>query len=278
MGVTIRQKTKGKGKPWWVFISHNGKRTSRKVGDKAAAQAVASKIRAKLQLGEFGFEEEKPAPTFKEYADSWIKTTVPATCKESTVEDYQDLLRIHVLPVFAGLKLADITRGKVKDFLLDKINKGYAKSTVNHMKNSISGVLTKALDDEVISANPALNLGKNFLKEKNGQETIDPLTKEELKLLLDTVEAYFPEHYPLFLLLARTGMRIGEALALKWEDLDFARRSIAMKRSLVRGRITTPKNGKGRPVDMSLQLAEALKAISFSATSVQEEGPCPGSW
>ena len=54
MGVRVRQKTKGKGNPWWVFISHNGKRTSRKVGDKKAAEAVAGTIRAKLQLGEFG--------------------------------------------------------------------------------------------------------------------------------------------------------------------------------------------------------------------------------
>jgi hypothetical protein len=64
MGVRVRQKTKGKGNPWWVFISHNGKRTSRKVGDKKAAEEVGSTIRAKLQLGEFGFEEEKPVPTF----------------------------------------------------------------------------------------------------------------------------------------------------------------------------------------------------------------------
>jgi len=78
MGVKIRQKVKGKGNPWWVFITHNGKRTSRKVGDKKAAEAVASTIRAKLQLGEFGFEEQKPVPAFKEYADKWININVPA--------------------------------------------------------------------------------------------------------------------------------------------------------------------------------------------------------
>jgi hypothetical protein len=54
MGVKVRQKIKGK--PWWVFVAHNGKRTSRMVGDKSAAEAVASKIRAKLQLGEFRFD------------------------------------------------------------------------------------------------------------------------------------------------------------------------------------------------------------------------------
>ena len=57
MGVTVRQKTKGRGKPWWVFISHNGNRTSRRVGDKQAAEKVASKIRAKLKLGQFKLDE-----------------------------------------------------------------------------------------------------------------------------------------------------------------------------------------------------------------------------
>lgn len=260
MGVTVRQKSKGKGKPWWVFINHNGNRTSKLVGDKAAAQDVASKIRAKLQLGEFGFEKEKPDPIFKEYADSWIRTTVPATCKDSTVKDYQDLLWLHVLPVFANLELGGITRGKIKDFLLDKINCGYAKSTVSHMKDVVSGVLNKALDDEVIPVNPVYSLGRNVLKAKKQKKAIDPLSKEELKLLLDTVQVHFPEHYTLFLLLARTGMRIGEALALQWGDIDFVGRFISVERSLVRGRITTPKNGEDRPVDMSLQLAKRLKA------------------
>ncbi|MBC8392187.1 MAG: hypothetical protein H8E17_06455, partial [Deltaproteobacteria bacterium] len=192
MGVKVRQKEKGKGSPWWVFISHSGKRASRKVGDKKAAETVASEIRAKLQLGEFGFEEQKPVPTFKEYSDSWIKTTVPATCKDSTLNDYRDILRIHVLPVFSDIKITDITRGKVKDFLLDKINSGYANSTVTHIRNVVSGVINKAVDDEVIPANPAQRLGK-IGKTQNRKEIIDPLTSEEMKLLLDTAKEHFPE-------------------------------------------------------------------------------------
>ncbi len=85
------------------------------------------------------------------------------------------------------------------------------------------------------------------------------MTSEALRLLLDAVQKHYPEHYTLFLLLARTGMRIGEALGLQWSDLDYAGRFISVKRSLVRGRISTPKNGKERRTDMSLQLAGALK-------------------
>ncbi len=74
MGVTVRQKVKGKGNPWWIFIAHNGKRSSRQVGDKAAAEAVASKIRAKLQLGEFNLEEpkKKVIPLFKDFSKGFM--------------------------------------------------------------------------------------------------------------------------------------------------------------------------------------------------------------
>lgn len=261
MGVIVRQKVQGKGNPWWVFISHNGGRQSKLVGDKKAATSVASELREKIKLGEFKIEteEKKPIPTFKEYSDTWMATTVPATCKASTVEDYRDLLRLHVLPALGDIRIDLITRGKVKDFLLGKINEEYAKSTMNHMKNVISGVLNKAVDDEVIPRNPAHRLGK-LAEVKDPTEIADPLEKEELKLLLDTVQTHYPDHYPLFLLLARTGLRIGEALALQWGDIDFAGRFITVRRSIVRGRISTPKNSKTRRVDMSKQLTETLQA------------------
>ena len=233
------------------------------IGDKDAAETVASEIRAKLQLGEFGFnQEEKQEATFKEYADSWIEKIAPAECKESTLKGYQDLLHNHILPVFGNLKLSEITRGKVKEFLAEKSNSGYAKSTVTHMKNVISNVFNKAVDDEVIATNPALNLGKKMMKAKNPKEDINPLTQEELRLLLDNVknDKHLRKDYPLFLLLARTGMRVGEALALQPGDVDFSGRFIHIQRGLSRQQIQTPKNGKTRRVDMSLQLAEALKA------------------
>lgn len=120
MGVTVRQKVKGKGKPWWVFVTYHGNRTSKLVGDRTAAEEVASNIRAQLKLGTFSFEEEKPVPTFKEYADSWIKTTVPATCKASTVRSYEDILRLHVGPVFNDMVIDQITREKLRNFCLGR--------------------------------------------------------------------------------------------------------------------------------------------------------------
>jgi hypothetical protein len=62
MGVTVRQKVKGRGQPWWVFIAHNGKRKSIKVGDRAAAEALAGKIQEKLKAGELQITRKSHLP------------------------------------------------------------------------------------------------------------------------------------------------------------------------------------------------------------------------
>ena len=274
MGVKIRQKVKGKGKPWWVFIVHNGKRTSKKVGDKTAAEKVASEIRARLQLGDFNFEDEKPIPTFKEYADSWRQTTAPANCKESTIENHERLLKNHILPVFGSMEIASITRKTIKDFLYSKLNGGLSKSTVNSLRAVISDVLNIALDDQVIQSNLAHGLGR-IGKNGEGKKEIQPLSTEELRTLLDTIQAdeRLSRHYPLFLLLARTGLRIGEAVALRWNDMDFDKGTIFVERTYTKGRLGTCKNGKSRSVDMSKQLKGTLLRVKADRTTIpMDEG------
>jgi integrase len=257
MGVRVRQKTKGKGNPWWVFISHNGKRTSWKVGDKKAAEAVASTIRAKLQLGEFGFDDPKPIPTFKEQAKLWL--SLPHDWKESTRENYLHNLSNYILPVFGSVSIDKIKRKDLKSFFDKLLSKGVALNTVSLIRSPISGILSHALDSELIENNPIIGL--KFIQKKTALE-IEPLSKKEIVLLLESAQRYKGgAFYPSILCALRTGMRIGEIRALKWKDLDFENRLIEVKRSCRQGRVTKPKNGKSRRVDMTPQLAETLKAL-----------------
>jgi integrase len=264
MGVKVRQKAKGKGQPWWVFVSHNGKRTSRKVGDKKAAESVASTIRAKLQLGEFGFEEKKPVPTFKEYSQKWLDGYVRINLRESTFDEYESVLRNHVLPVFKNEKIDSLNGGDVRDFLLSKYSSGLSQKRVLLVKDVISGVLNYALDEELIKINPTSGITKRLFPKSGAQKKTvsekDVFTKEELDLFLGTCESDYPQYYPFFLMAARTGMRLGELLALKWEDVDLENGFIWVRRSYRRGRFTRPKNGKSRKVEMSDQLKDVLKS------------------
>lgn len=261
MGVKVKERPEGSG-TWWIFIDHRGKRKAKKVGkDKRLALELAKKIEAKLALGDAGLleKEEPKIPTFADYAQTWINVTVPATCKPSTLTDYKSILGSHVLPFFGKFSINEINRLTVKKFLMEKVNEGFAGSTITHMKNVLGGIFNLAIDDEAIPYNPAHKLGKVF-RTKQLRIDVDPFTREELILLMETFKKEFPEHFPLALTLARTGMRLGEGLALQWGDIDFHGRFITIQRNFSRGKIETPKNGKPRKVDMSQQLAEVLKS------------------
>src|SRR5262249_15082668 len=100
------------------------------------------------------------------------------------------------------------------------------------------------------------------LPPKARQETIKAMDRAQLAAFLAASRADEPRYAPLFLTLARTGLRLGEALALRWEDIDLGKRELRVERSLAaRGRIDTPKSGHGRTVDVSQQLAAALRQL-----------------
>ena len=100
--------------------------------------------------------------------------------------------------------------------------------------------------------------GRFLRNRQDPDKEIDPLTREELTQLLAAIQEHAPNYHPLFLCLARTGMRIGEALALQWGDIDFQGHFLTIRRNYVRSKITRPKNGKTRRVDMSQQLTDVL--------------------
>ncbi|MDY6950511.1 MAG: site-specific integrase [Thermodesulfobacteriota bacterium] len=276
MGVTVRQKVKGRGKPWWVFVSHNGRRTSKRVGDKDSAEAVASQIRARLKLGEFDIEKEKKKqkkiPLFKHFAQGFMETYSAMNHKPSTRESYQSALDNHINPVFGDMPLDAITRKNIKDFLnekqkeqlvFDQKEQKYKKkrlsaASVRNLRAYLSCILSEAVDDEWIQSNPASRTGK-LIKKQDRARGINPFTWEEKSLFEGTVKKHYPRYYPLFLTALRTGMRVGELVALKPGDLDFAGNFIHVRRGCVRGDISTPKSGKLRRVDMTDQLSRVLK-------------------
>jgi integrase len=167
-----------------------------------------------------------------------------------------------VLPDLEKTPVTDINKAVVKKLLQKKLKEGYAASTATHIKNAISGVLELAVDDNKISSNPAQIIRK-LIRSKVKKYHIDPLTREETKLLLETCLTHYPKHYPMLLTLCRTGMRLGEVIALQWGDIDFNNRFIIVRRSRSKSHTSTPKNDKYRNVDMSRQLTECLSKLKI---------------
>ena len=90
---------------------------------------------------------------------------------------------------------------------------------------------------------------------------MQPLTAQEVDTLLNNTRESKPGLYSILLCAVRTGLRRGELIGLEWGDVDFNGRFVMVRRSVVRGRIGTPKSKKARRVDMSNQLGEILHAI-----------------
>ena len=259
MSVKVRERPKGSG-VYWIFIHNNGKRKAKKVGEKKTANTLAKKIEAKIALKQFNLDEEKIVATFKEYSDTWLEEYIGALREPATKERYETILK-HVNPILGSKPINEITRGDVRKLLLQLNKKGGSRSHICLVRDVLSGTLGYAVDEELIAANPVTGILKRLKLERNKQLIVEPMTQAEVGHFLKTCAEREAEQYPFFLCAFRTGMRLGELLALKWSDIDWFSNFIRVEKSYKRGRVSKTKTGKNRRVDMSDQLAEALKSL-----------------
>jgi integrase len=230
-------------------------------------------------------EPEKPNLTEKtvdEYAQAWLQDiTTEGAVKPRTIVSYRQLFRLHISPALGTIRLRDLSRRNVKDLLNAKREqliksqkknpdattaeqpspRTLAKNTVRLMRACLSVMLAEAVDDGVIVSNPATLPVRKQGKKKAATVPLHPFEETELKQLLAAARVIDPEYFPLFLLLARTGLRPGEAFALEWADLDFPKRKLSVERALSAGVVGTTKTRMAREVDMSQELADALAAL-----------------
>lgn len=260
MGVRVRQKPGDRA--WWVFIHHRRQRKSKRIGDKATAERVAKAIRERLARADLYLGAKQVAETLQAYAATWL-TSAEATLKASTVRFYRDNLVNHIYPAVGTVRLTQFARPDVKRLLEALAGKGLGSKTSTGILRTLSTVLSEAVEDGRLPANPALRPGRlrRRLSDPNALKatTIDPYTREEVTALLDAAAAHFPEWYAFLLMALRTGLRLGELRALQWGSIDWRERFIRVERNFVEGKETTPKSGFVRNVDMSLQLRAALR-------------------
>lgn len=289
MAVKVRE---WKG-AWWVFVDHRGHRKAKRVGvgtrQKHTAEKAAEKIQAQLLLGDLSvFASRQPpapapaalaVPTFHQYAESWLATEAALRCKASTCGTYRHTLKRLWYPLLGELPLPAITREHVLGALV-ALKPKFGAGTIKHSGLVVlRAVLSTAETAGLIARNPAAKLGRYVRSDVPAREHVDPFTRDELEALLREAQATMPEWAPFVLCLARTGIRISEALALQPDDLDFAQRTIWIRRNGYRRRVTTPKSNRTRKVDMSQQLARTLQGwLSLRQAEAIVSGATPSPW
>src|SRR5262249_51485110 len=140
--------------------------------------------------------------------------------------------RRHVFPVFGSKPLADVSRADCRALIVACREKSLSRKSIENIGRTVSSVLSQAVEDGFMQANPAFRLGRYHRTGKELKPEIHPLSREEASLLLDTARQHAPREHPLFLCALRTGLRLGELLALHWSDVDFHGRFIEVRRNL----------------------------------------------
>jgi integrase len=287
MGLKVREKVPGSG-VYWIFINYKKKRSSRQVGTLKAANKVKEHIEARLKLGQDALPKEKPTvQTLEAFWKGFDETYLPLGVRENTMTSYRQNFRVHILPELGSLRLDEITRERVKAFVATLTQKRtrvrkiervqledgkverritfnerpLSRSTIRIIVAALNVVLNNALEDHWITSNPASRLGKYYKQSKNFREEIQPLTREEVPIFLETARTHFPDYLPLFLAAIHTGMRSGELAGLQWGDIDFNKKFLIVRRNYTRGRIEKTKTEQIRRVDMSDALLHELEAL-----------------
>ena len=194
------------------------------------------------------------------FADRWLEV-LQGNVKASTLAFYTSNLKRYIRPILGERTVASIEREDCRGLIAKCRARGLKAATVRGILRTLSALLSEAVENKLLSANPALQLGRYLRAGDEPEREIQSLMREEATVLLATASQHFPRRYPLFLCALRTGMRLGELRALQWADVDFAGRFLTVRRNLVQGVITTPKSRKQRRVDMSQQLTETLTSL-----------------
>ena len=192
-------------------------------------------------------ERPKAEPTFHEFASEWFEANRHGWA-ERTVADYKWALSHHLLPYFATFKLSAITIEEVDRYRSVKLRDGQlAPAQINKTLKRLSQILEVAEEYDYIPRNPARGKRRRVKAPKVQRSWVEP---EQALSLLEGGSTY---RRPVIATLIGAGLRVSEAVALDWQDVNLATGTLTV------GRAKTDA-GSYRQVDLSAGLVEELAA------------------
>lgn len=255
--ATYKQYTKKDGSTAWMFKAYLGRDevtgrdiTTTRRGFTSEREAKRACNRTMVDYEENG--RARPVPTFQQLYDLWLEQYRRAV-KPSTIRVTKSRATKHILPVFGSIKL-------------DRLTVIYCQKVINQWKDAgqeyaylrvvTNQILDYGVKLDVIPANP---MRKTIVPRQEAKERPKNFyDREKLQHFFDCLECMdSPKESTFFRVLAFTGMRKGEALALQWKDIDLDKCSIHVTKTVAREEdgtlcIQDPKTPRSRrliPVD-----------------------------
>ncbi|MEW6423663.1 MAG: tyrosine-type recombinase/integrase [Bacillota bacterium] len=185
--------------------------------------------------------------TVGQWLDKWLADYKKLKLKPTTWAGYETLIRCHIKPAIGNIPLNKLQTGELQKLYKEKLEKGrvdgkggLSPDYVRYMHAVIHEALKQAVKEQLIYRNVAEAVN---LPEKEERE-MRPLKPEEMDKFLSLAEQ--DRLYAAFLLELGTGLRRGELLALKWDNVDLKNGVLAVKESLARVKVDDPSKNGGR--------------------------------
>lgn len=228
---------------------------------------VADKLARALAEQADGIVYDDENLTVGEYLDSWLKGSVRGSVRQSTLDRYEIAVRVHIKPALGRLKLKKLTPTHLAGFYQDRLAAGFAPASVNKLHVT----LHKALDQAVKWHMVPRNVAEPVTAPRPAPEEMQTLTAGEVRELLEAARGDKLE--ALYVLAVYTGMRQGELLALKWQDVDLENATVSVRRTITmnQGRILLGES-KTRKSRRTIRLTDAaIRALRDHLSRQMEE-------
>lgn len=274
----------GNSKPkkwrWQLWVLEDSKNPSSPL-KRITGSGFSSRTEARDALQEQRLRAKRQQPaqsesqTLQEFATDWLEIQ-SSYLAPSTIYGYRKILRNHIEPHLGHLSLETITRERVSKFYRELAASGrkddkdpggrLSANTVNKIHIVLQTIMKSALRDERIDVNPipdAKSVGAPTAKRiKLERKEMVTWSIEELKWFLDwNKNSYKDDLNTLWELVAYTGLRRGEAVALKWKDIDFDKQNLKVVRAadpVMSKQTKTTKTGSARNLFLDEDIVKTL--------------------
>lgn len=197
-------------------------------GNKKDAQRYRTKILRKRDLGELVEPSKEP---LKPYLERWLDVSARQRIAPSTFSTYKNYVATYIAPELGAMQISRLGSIEIQEFYNGLIKKGLSPKTVLNIHQVLNSALKQAVKWGLIRQNPAS--AGNIDLPKYSKPEMKVFTPEQAALFMEAV--IYSQHKTLFSLLLSSGMRPGEALGLKWCDVDTEKGRVHVQRALSKG-------------------------------------------
>ena len=277
----IRQ-SRGRGKTyltkrWYIPDGWSQKAIERELNRQCAEferQVQSGEVITRAEKEEraaFEAAEAAKIRTLQQYSEKVFMPSLSVRCAEHTRDGFQRGLDMYILPVLGSVKMPEVTSAQITALLTkvqsepNKFGRTLKYGSIIKLYTILNMLFKMAYMDETIPRNPMDKVQRPKATKAEGKDKeIPAYTGEELKHILECLEQE-PLKWRLFIrLLIDTGCRRGEALGLKWKNVDFKENTITIENNLCYSPakgiyLDTPKNGKTRTIYVDPAIMKLMK-------------------